>query len=220
MGCYDIFIMVMHDDIQRPARNQYWVMAVLSEPKYATEENFLTAELDYIKRKLAERRLGNLSWPAMGMFGKKDWRRYEHSLHKYADSLQKYSQQVKGGVVPVKLTIYNSLASGDHDIRVVVKVTDGRIEITKKAPERPPRLDGNGKSWKKFVLPSLTGFSRKQIKITSHSVGAELSALGPRDGAALVNQVLHIHCGPNTRVSYELSSRKRPHEAGEVEFTD
>lgn len=201
--------------------SNFWIMAQLSEPKYAEELKFLAAELDYVERMIHRKRpLANLSWPSLGIFSRKDWRHYEHQLRQYANKLEKYAQGVDEGVLPVRFSVYNNAESDDARINVRLKVEHGRVDATRKAPERPARLDARPKPWKLKLPPLGLGFARSQIKITAHGVGAELSALGPRDGAALVNQVLHIHCTAQTKVSYELSSRNVEHETGQVEFDD
>jgi hypothetical protein len=214
--------MVMHKKSHAAEEPHFWVMASMSEPKYETEWKFLAAEQAYVRNKLAEGRprgLGDVSIPALGFFSHKDWRKYAHQLDKYAEKLADYADDVKHGVLPVKFSVFNNAGTSAQGVAVHIKVADGRLDEHKKAPERPVRLDGRGKA-AKFKLPALSGFTRSGITITAHKVSAELSVLAAHDGAAVVNQVLHVHCGPDTLVTYELASRNGVREAGEVEIAD
>ena len=196
-------------------------MAELSEPKYEDEATYLAAELKYVERMLhakPARGIGKISWPSLGIFSHKDWKHYEHELRSYAGKLQKYAKNVEEGILPVKFSVYNNAATNDRDVEVHLKVTRGRVELGRKVPKRPERLDAHAKPWKPKLPPLGLTFSRSNIKITAHGVGAKLSALGPHDGAALVNQVLHIHCGPETEVNYSITSKNVKHEAGAVEI--
>ena len=210
----------MYKHTSEPAESQYWVTATVNEPKYETEWRFIEAEQAFVERKLAQRRpLKKLAVPALGIFARKDWQHYHHELESYGHKLEKYQAEVEAGVLPVKFSVYNRAASVDHEIKVELTVTDGRIDKTKKAPVRPDRLDKRDKPWA-LKLPVLGSFSRKHIKITAHGIGAELSLLGAHDGAMLVNQLLHIHCGPDTEVAYELASHNVVREAGSVEVSN
>jgi hypothetical protein len=201
--------------------SNYWIMAELKEPDYEAETKYLMAELKYVERVLHAKSahgLGKISLPSLGIFSHKDWRHYEHELRKYAEKLQKYATGVQEGVLPVKFSVYNNSENNDSDVMVKLKVTHGRVDELRKAPKRPDRLDAPIKPWKPKLLPLGLTFSRSQIKITAHGVGAKLSALGPHDGAALVNQVVHLHCGPDTEVTYAVTSRNVEHETGVVEI--
>lgn len=196
-------------------------MAELSEPKYGDEWKFLAAELDYVDRMAHTKRpLAKLSWPSVGIFSRKDWRHYEHELRQYAHKLDKYAKAVDDGVLPVRFSVYNNADADDRNIQVNLKVVHGRVDFTRKAPERPARLDARPKPWKLKLPPLGLSFSRRNIKLTAHGASAELSALGPHDGAALVNQLLHIHCTAETKMTYELSSRNVQHETGHVELSE
>jgi hypothetical protein len=201
--------------------SNYWIMAELKEPDYEAEAKYLAAELKYVERMLhskAVQGLGQISLPSLGIFGHKDWRHYEHELRGYAQKLQKYARGVEEGVLPVKFSVYNNTESTDSDVTVKLKVANGRVDELRKVPKRPARLDAHAKPWKPKFPPLGLTFSRSQIKITAHGVGAKLSALGPHDGAALVNQVVHIHCSPETEVTYAVTSRNVEHETGAVEI--
>jgi hypothetical protein len=65
-------------------------------------------------------------------------------------------------------------------------------------------------------LPS--GFARTGIKITAHEVKADFSTLDSHDGATLINQIVHVHCGPDTQVFYEIRSKNVVRESGEVDL--
>ncbi|GAC1369275.1 MAG: hypothetical protein NVSMB39_0930 [Candidatus Saccharimonadales bacterium] len=200
----------------------YWVTAELSEPKYGDEWKFLAAELDVVERMIHRKRpryLRNFSLPAVGIYAAKDWRHYEHELHKYADKLDKYTKGVNEGVMPVKFSVFNNADTQDKDLRIHLKVAHGRVDELRKAPERPARMDAAAKPWK-LKLPAFVGFSRSKIKITAHGVGVNFSGLGPHDGAALIQQILHLHCTSDTQITYEISSRNVEHETGFVEFAD
>lgn len=196
---------------------QYWVMAEVCEPDYEAEMKFIEAELKFVKRKMTKRR--QLSVPAWGFFGRDDWRRYAHELERYEQHLAKYCEEVEAGLLPVKFTVYNAAELADTGVHIKVKVADGRIDEAKKVPVRPTRLDAGGKPLK-FKLPRLSGFSRSGIKITPHAVHVRFSALGPQDGAVLINQTVHLHCEPETAVVYQISSRNVAHEVGDVELVE
>jgi len=196
----------------------YYVIAQLCEPKYEAEWKYLQTEKAFVKRKLASR--GRWRWvslPALGVFSAADWRKYGHELDSYAKRLHRYAEDVEEGVLPVKFAVYNRAARPDGQVRVAVHVEGGRIDERLQAPARPARLDAGAKPWPKLLLPG-RGFARSGISITKHSVAAELSQLGGRDGARLIKQLLHVHCGPETQITYEIASRNVAHETGEVEF--
>jgi hypothetical protein len=201
-----------------PKEPHYWVMAEVCEPKYAKEIKFLETELAFVRRKLAEHGT-RISMPSFGFYGHQDWRKYEHKLQHYADQLGQYAEDIQHGVLPIRFLVYNSAELKDTGIHVSVKVKGGRVDEGKKAPERPERIDGPGKGLPKFLLPRL-GFSRTGIKVTPHSVSAVLSDLGSKDGAALMNQVVHVHLGEHTEVTYEVMSHHVSHETGHVEIVE
>ncbi len=212
----------MHKVNSSEAKPQYWVMLKLCEPKYETEHNFLQTEIAFAKRKLVKHKnslLRDWSLPALGFYSHKDWQKYVHALQHYEDQLDKYQDEVEGGVLPVKFAVYNAAQTEDSGLIVEVHVADGRIDSKKKQPERPVRLDGHGKT-SKYTWPKLGGFSRSRVKITPHSISAELSGLGPEDGAVLVNQLVHLHTQHDTKLKYGISSLNAGHETGEVELHD
>jgi hypothetical protein len=199
----------------------YSVMAKLCEPDYAAEYKYLRTEMAFVERKLTERRPAFLRWvsaPGLGIFRHEDWRKYHHSLDHYGKQLKKYSEEVIAGVLPVKFAVYNAGERADHEVAVRVHVKSGRVDEKRKAPARPDRLDGSGSAWPKLKWPELTGFARTKIKVTAHGVAAELSMLHSHDGAVLVNQLVHVHCEPDTRVTYEVRSRNVKHETGDVDL--
>ena len=201
-----------HDDA---AEAHYWVMAQLCEPKYEAERKYLNAEMAYVKRALTKRK--RVSLPVWGFFGHGDWRRYAHQLEQYGEHLAKYQREVEAGMLPVKFAIYNSAELPDTGIHVKISVKHGKINEGKQAPARPERLDSSGKPWK-IKFPWSRSFKRSGIKVTAHGVNAQFSQLGAHDGATLVNQILHVQCGGQTEVLYQISSRNVPHEKGEVEL--
>ncbi len=193
----------------------YLVMAQVCEPKYGDEMKFVAAEKALVARKLAAAR--GISLPKLGFYGQDDWKRYEHQLEKYARQLEEYEEDVDGGILPVKFAVYNDAEFSDRGIHVTVKVKGGRVDSVKKPPERPERLDGGRKPWPKLTLPK-PGFSRRNVRITPHAVSVVLSNLHAEDGAVLVNQLVHVHCGPETTVHYEVMSHNVAHETGDVEI--
>lgn len=213
--------MVMHDDKSSTAKSHYAVIAQLIEPNYPVEYRFVEAELAFVSTKTVKRGPWRpVSIPALGWYSPKDWRRYGHQLVTYAKRLQDYEDEVEDGVLPVKFAVINETGQADTKIQIKVKVKDGRVDEARKAPERPDRLDARGKPWPKLTLPRLGGFARSAIKFTEHGVTAEFSRLEDDDGAALVNQVFHIHCGPQTQVTFEISSANVKHAVGEVELQE
>jgi hypothetical protein len=217
--------MVVHKTHHKAAHQDadpvYWVAAKVCEPEYESERKFLVAETAFVERKRVEASRRFLKWlslPSWGIYGQKDWRNYEHKLDEYGRDLQNYAEDVEGGVLPVKFAVYNGAKAADVQIRVAVKVEDGRVDTLRKPPERPTRLDGLPKPILKLGLPKFQGFTRRHIKISDHKIAADLSGLGADDAAMLVNQLVHIHCGPDTQVTYEVSSKNIPRETGEVEL--
>ncbi len=198
--------------------SHYLVMAQVCEPNYDKELQFLKTELDFVERKLASKG-PRLAVPSLGFFGRDDWRGYKHKLEAYARQLERYSDETDAGVIPVRFMVYNSGEIEDAGVHVRVHVTGGRIDETRKAPARPDRLDGHGGGLPQLVLPK-PGFSRRDIKVTAHAMSAVLSDLGPHDGAALANQLVHLHLNDGTEVKYEVMSRNTPQEAGEVELVE
>ncbi len=212
--------MVVHEDSFVSEEPHYLVTAKVCEPDYKAEFTFLRAEMAFVERKIAEHRPKYLRWlklPESGIFRREDWRKYHHALERYGNQLQEYAETVaEGRVLPVKFTIYNDYGRADRRVVVRVRVENGRVDEHKKPPARPERIDANGGAGLKLVWPKLTGFSRRDIKVTGHEVSAELSGLGAHDGATIVRPLLHVHCEPDTRVVYEIHSRNVPQETGDV----
>jgi hypothetical protein len=206
------------EDAQEPV---YWVTAKVTEPDYEVEYKFLAAERAFVDRRveaLSRTGWGKVSMPALGIFGRKDWKAYAHALTKYDKELQEYANSVYEGLLPVKFVVYNASEHHDAHIRAAVKVTDGKVDLDKKPPARPARLDGRSKG----SLPKLKWgwptFVRSNVKMTPHHLSANFSGLGAEDAADLLNKLVHLHVHPDTRVEYEVSSRNVPHEHGEVEL--
>lgn len=210
--------MVMHEHEAGTGDPQYWVVAKVCEPDYDAELRYLDMELAFVGRKLAKRHHGWPSLPNLGFFTHHDWKDYEHRLKKYAHQLDAYAEDVEDGWLPVKFAVYNASGAPDHQIKVKVKVAAGTVSQSRQLPDRPDRLDAGSRPWLKLKLPPFNGFSRRNIKITPHGVAAEFSQLHKGDGATLVNQIVHVHCGPDTHVTYELQSRNVAHETGDVEL--
>lgn len=214
--------MVVHKENPVPEEPQYIVAAELCEPDYKAEFRYLRAEMAFVQRKLAEPRKGflaRLSLPGLGIFRHEDWRKYHHTLEHYGKQLEDYSEAVVKGVLPVKFAVYNASGEPDERVAACVRVKNGRMDSKKKPPARPERMDGKQRaSQLKLSWPMMTGFVRRKIKMTEHEISAEFSALEAHDGATLINQLVHVHCGPDTEVVYEIRSKNVPHETGEVEL--
>lgn len=214
--------MVMHKKKPVAKKSQYWVMTKVCEPKYEAERKFVQTEVAFAERKIAEHHaslLRDWSLPALGFYHRKAWQKYAHALERYEHQLGKYQAEVGSGVLPVKFAVYNTAETEDSQVNVQLHVKGGHIDADKKPPERPERLDGRGKD-SKFGWPKLGSFSRSRVKITAQTVVAEFSTLGANDGAVLVNQLVHLHSEADTRLTYEISSRKVKHETGEVEMPE
>lgn len=212
--------MVAHKENSAAEEPHYMVIAKLCEPDYDKEFKFLETELAFVERKMAEPRakyLGRLSVASLGFFRREDWRKYRQMLIHYGKQLEEYSEAVENGVLPLKFAVHNN--SGRSDRRVVARVLleNGRLDDKEKPPARPERMDGSSPSLK-LKWPHLTGFSRRAIAISGHEVKAEFSELGAGEGAVLINQLVHVHCGPDTRATYEVRSRNVAYETGEVIF--
>jgi len=212
----------MHKNNPAAEKPHYWVMLKLSEPKYEAERKFVEAEVAFAERKIAEHHnslFRDWSLPALGFYHRDAWRKYAQDLERYERQLTKYQRAVDDGVLPVKFVVHNTTDMGDSRVNIELQVKDGRIDEDRKAPERPDRLGGRGKT-SKFSWPSLNSFSRSRVKITAHKLVAEFSDLGPNDGAVLVNQLVHLHTEPGTKLTYEISSQNVARETGEVELQD
>jgi hypothetical protein len=199
----------------------YSVTAKLCEPDYKAEFKYLRTELAFVERKLAEKRsafLRRLSVPGLGIFRYEDWRKYHHALELYQKQLKRYEEEVVLGVLPVKFGVYNDAERTDRLVDVRIQVQNGRVDDKRKPPARPERMDGGSGHGLKLVWPREGGFSRTKIKVSGHEVSAEFSVLGAHDGATLINQLVHVHCGPDTHVGYEVHSKNVAHERGEVTF--
>jgi hypothetical protein len=215
--------MVTHkkDDIGPVA--DFYVAATITEPKYSAEWKYLKTETAYVERKLESHAGWGwnwISWPGWGLYSHGDWVSYKDKLERYSKQLAKYADDVHEGMLPLKFSIFNDSDEEDSSIRVKVHVKHGRLDEHRKVPTRPERLDSRGKGWPKIAVPNLLGFTRSGIKITEHMVAAQLSALGSREGAGLITDVIHLHTGPETEVTYEIKSRNVSHEMGEVELQE
>jgi hypothetical protein len=197
------------------------ITAELIEPDYDAELRYIRTEMEYVERKIAEKGRGlihKLSWPSVGILSHKDWLAYRRALKHYYEKLLDYADDVEDGVLPVKFAVHNAANRADQDVALTVLVHGGRIDTAKQPPVRPERADGAPGQEAGVKWPRLTGFRRRDIKISEHSIGVVLSKLGAKDHAMLVNQLVHVHCGPDTDVEYEVRSQNVPHETGPVEF--
>ncbi len=211
-------IMVMHEEKIDASEPQYVVAAKLCEPNYKAELKYLRAEMAFVERRLSapSNVWSWLSIPTLGIFKREDWRKYHRTLDHYGKQLDEYAQSVKDGVLPVKFAVYNTSKRPDKRILVKVHAEEGRFDVKKQPPARPSRMDPAGHTGTKLSLVWPSGFLRRKILLDAHTVQAELSALEGHDGAVLVNQLVHVHCGPDTTVTYDLSSLNVAHESGEV----
>lgn len=214
--------MVVHKKEKSANEPDYIVAAKLCEPDYEAEFKYLRAEMIAVDRKLAEDRSGLLhqvSLPKMGIFNEQDWRKYRLELKHYAKQLEDYAIDIMDGVLPVKFGVYNDASKADHGIKILVRVLHGRVDTHKKPPTRPLRPEDKFASNLKLSWPrKRNGFSRRKIRIENHEISAEFSTLRAGDGATLINQLIHVHCTPDTVVTYEIKSRNVRHETGDVEF--
>jgi hypothetical protein len=214
-------IMVTHKEHTHSTTAHYIVMAQISEPKYADETKFLKTEMAYVERKLIDSGSALTSWisaPSLGFYHREDWEQYAHALEKYGEKLEAYSDAVAAGeLLPVKFMVFNSAKTSDTLVNVHVKVTGGKLDYAKKPPQRPTRIDGSSKFWPKLVVPG-PGFSRRNVKQTAHTLSAQLSGLGAHDGATLINEIVHLHCGPDTSVHFDIHSTLVDVQTGEVEL--
>ena len=213
--------MVMSKESVSDYESNYWVMAKITEPKYEAESRWVAAERLIIEHKLAHHRrwFKTASSPKLGVFSREDWHEYAHELDRYEHKLAAYAQSVKDrGVLPVKFAVYNNSDQTDRTIRIKVDVHYGRVDTKKTPPARPTRIDAQP-AHAKLSLPRIVDdFRRRDIRIKPHTIEAEFSKLGPHDGATLINQLVHVHCGPETRVRFEIRSDNVAHESGDVEI--
>ena len=211
----------MDTDIHKQvvAKTRYVVVAKLCEPDYKAERTYLRAELAFVERKLSEGR--HLEWIGLhklGVLRHEDWQKYHRSLIHYGRALDDYAEAVKDGVLPVKFSVGNSSREPDKKVNVRVHVIHGRVDAKRKPPTRPDRVDGSKKGSLLAKWPKITEFSRRGIQVTPHVVSAELSSLHGHDAAVLINQLVHVHCGPDTDVTYEIHSANVADETGAVTF--
>jgi hypothetical protein len=211
----------MVTDLQKTTQptSRYDVVAKLCEPDYKAERRFIRTELAFVKKKLAEGpRLEWIGLHKLGALRHQDWQDYHRALLHYDKQMDDYAEAVKDGVLPVKFDVYNDSKEPDKQIYVRVHVIHGKIDSKRQPPARPKRIDSNKGTSLALKWPKSGDFSRTNIKITPHVVSAEFSALGAHDAAVLINQLVHVHCGPDTDVVYEVHSNNVADETGDVEF--
>lgn len=213
--------MVMHKN--HPKREpHYMVMAKVMEPDYAAEARYLAAERAYVERELAKKRhwiQNAVAATGLGVLTRDDWKHYKHELDKYESKLADYAEEVRLGVLPVKFAVYNDHDRADRNIHTSISVTSGRVDAKRTPPSRPDRIDAIKRMKLKIKLPKPGEFSRSNIEISTHKLAAQFSLLGPHDGAVLINQLVHIHCGPETEVEYVVSSQNVHEELGDVSLS-
>lgn len=186
---------------------QYDIALQVCEPKFETERRYVAAELEYVRRQAAGARRW-MSWPSLGVYNKKDWSQYERQLVNYAHALDQHEQEIEEGWLPFKIHIMNVGPRDDSQVAMKLLVENGAISVHKKAPDRPPRMDGGGsRQGSKLRLPKFKGFMRYGIKLRRREMQATFSELEAGDSADMVRQTLYLHYSPHTRLHFQLNSR-------------
>jgi hypothetical protein len=190
-------------------------------PPFASEQRYVTMETELAEREMA--RLPARSWlpfsyPELGLLRRTDWRRYIHSLEKYARDLDRLETEIQDGLVPLSFSVLNESAHTDADIRVHIMVLRGAIHASKKAPTRPRRVDGAPNKGSSTKFRGFEGsFVRKGIHIGRHGLEAEFSSLQGHDSALVVNHPLYFDMEQGSKLKYEIHSRRLPQgQSGEV----
>lgn len=197
-------------------------------PPFDTERLFVINEKKHARRELARLKERHpvlaAVLPVLGSLKAKDWKHYLEALNHYWEKLDHHEEEIIQGMVPVKFFVINNGAETDEAIRIRVQVENGTIHPAKEAPVRPVRIDGgqhvaDPEQVTAPMVPPIGRFSRRGIKVTPHAVEAEFSMLEGHDSADLVRQVLYVDVHDDTRLTYEIrSKRMKEVQGGEVEF--
>lgn len=183
-------------------------------PSFAAEQRFVQLEKDRVKRVLARHRNhgagGQLIALAFGESGSA-WRSYDQLLTKYSKALDKHEAHLGEGVVPFKALITNHDSIALHNVAVSLEILHGEFDFDLKAPDRPMTPEGS-KPYDRYKavmsLPLIGGFARHHIVLDSTKISAEFSRLNPGQDAFLVNQIVHIHMQPKTKLMFTLRAKE------------
>jgi hypothetical protein len=199
--------------------NHYVIEAEPRVPDLEAERRYVFAEMARVRHELRPRRGRHWPWfsyPRLGILRRKDWQGYLKQLQNYEKALDDHQRQMGHGFLPFMINVMYNGDRPDYNVRVTVTVTDGEINDKLKGPDRPKRIDGELKSPKKGRLRWVWGFMRSGVHIEPTAVGATFSRLDPHDRAVLLQPVLYLHMNEQTRLHYEVRSRRAKHERGEI----
>lgn len=184
------------------------VVAQLDIPNYAAEHRYLTMELALARREMQKRPSWlPFSYPGLGILRRSDWQRYIHELEKYGRELDRSEREVHEGLLPLVFMVANDYDRPVQNLKVKLAVKDGQIHAKHKPPVRPRRVDGAPNQSSTGRLKQSWGFSRSGIRITSHTVEAELSRLEAFDNARLVSDALYIDARQGARLHFEIVAK-------------
>jgi hypothetical protein len=198
---------------------RFAVLARVTPPELNSERRYLMMEREVAKRELAK--LPRRSWlpfsyPALGLFRRKDWQRYLHELDKFEKALDRHEHETQAGLTRLSFEVVNLSDDDDHDVKVHVMVSGGLVHEAKKPPVRPKRIDGAPNKSERPKWHGL-GFVRSDIHIGRHGVESQFNSLEAGDAALVVNHPLAVDLSDRTHISYEIKSHNLPEgQRGEV----
>jgi hypothetical protein len=204
-----------------PELPRFLLVAVPMGPDTDEERLFIYNERERIAQELSTYKGRNWLKTLAGVAGgptREQLERYHHALDVYENVISMYQFEVAEGLIPFRITVQNIGLETDHNIKIRVAVHDGAILLAKKMPQRPKRPDGPQHEAEPTTYDLLSGFVRRDIRLSSRSLRAEFSALKPGAMADLVNQTFFLHILPETVMTYELTSQEGGTSQGVVEL--
>ncbi|HEY6736328.1 MAG TPA: hypothetical protein VI322_01280 [Candidatus Saccharimonadia bacterium] len=195
------------------------LVAVPAGPEPNDERLFVQLELERVdqilrttkQKGVVSRWLSQADGPSL-----EQWRHYRHKLNTYLNSIERYERAITEGIVPFRIDVTNTGAVKDYQIDIRVKVLGGQILLARQLPLRPARPEGHQHALEMPTYNVFGGFTRTNIRMGKTTLAAQFSELAAGDDAALVNQTLFLEMTPETRLSYELTSRRGAKQRGFV----
>lgn len=193
------------------------VEARLEAPNFEAERRYVTMELGLARRELKKcAHWVPFSYPGLGILRRKDWQRYIQQLQRYSQELDRSGREMHEGLLPLVFSVENGHDQPMKGLKVQLSVVGGQIRTKHKPPVRPVRIDGAPNQSNAPALKRSWGFSRRRIRITGHSVEAELSRLEAHDNARLVSQTLYADVSRGARLHFVIAPKYGLAEEGEV----